>query len=191
MVPVVTPRLRLLPTAALTSGELRAVRALMDAAFGTGEEAFADDDWAHALGGQHFVLDEDGEILSHASVVERVLEIGGRPLRTGYVEAVATDPGAQGRGHGSAVMAAATEHIRAMFELGVLGTGRHAFYERLGWGDLAGLGIRPDAGWGAADPRRRGLHPRPAHAGLAAVRARRADQLRLASRRRVVAESSA
>ena len=105
----------------------------MDAAFGTGEEAFADDDWAHALGGQHFVLDEDGEILSHASVVERVLEIGGRPLRTGYVEAVATDPGAQGRGHGSAVMAAATEHIRATQELGALGTGRHAFYERLGW----------------------------------------------------------
>ena len=105
----------------------------MDAAFGTGEEAFADDDWAHALGGQHFVLDVDGEIVSHASVVERALEIGGRPLRTGYVEAVATNPGAQGRGHGSVVMVAVTEHIRATFELGALGTGRHAFYERLGW----------------------------------------------------------
>jgi aminoglycoside 2'-N-acetyltransferase I len=106
---------------------------LLDAAFGTGEEAFADDDWAHALGGQHFVLDLDGQILGHASVVERVLEIGGRPLRTGYVEAVATDPATQGRGHGSVVMAAATEHIRSAFELGALGTGRHAFYERLGW----------------------------------------------------------
>jgi aminoglycoside 2'-N-acetyltransferase I len=127
------PRLRQLPTSAVEPEELRAVRALMDAAFGTGEEAFADDDWAHALGGQHFVLDVDGEILSHASVVERVLEIGGRPLRTGYVEAVATNPGAQGRGHGSVVMAAATEHIRSTFELGALGTGRHAFYERLGW----------------------------------------------------------
>ncbi len=126
-------RLRGLPTDLLTPDELRTIRALMDVAFGTGEEAFADEDWAHALGGQHFVLDLDGEIVSHASVVERVLEIGGRPLRTGYVEAVATAPAEQGRGHGSIVMEAATEHIRAGFELGALGTGRHAFYERIGW----------------------------------------------------------
>lgn len=130
---VMAPRLRQVPTAALTPNELRAIRALLDVAFGTGDEAFADDDWAHALGGQHFVLDLDGDVLSHASVVERVLDIGGRPLRTGYVEAVATAPGAQGRGHGSAVIEAATRHIRATFELGALGTGRHAFYERLGW----------------------------------------------------------
>jgi aminoglycoside 2'-N-acetyltransferase I len=105
----------------------------MDVAFGTGEEAFGDDDWAHALGGRHFVLDLDGEILSHASVVERALEISGRALWTGYVEAVATDPGAQGRGHGSVVMEAVTDYIRSTFQLGALGTGRHAFYERLGW----------------------------------------------------------
>lgn len=105
----------------------------MDIAFGKGDEAFADDDWAHALGGMHFLLDAEGEVISHASVVERTLEISGRPVRTGYVEAVATDPSLQGRGHGSTVMAAATEHIRSTFELGALGTGRHAFYERLGW----------------------------------------------------------
>ena len=127
------PRLRGLPTDALTPSELRAIRALMDSAFGTGEEAFADDDWAHALGGQHFILDVGGLIVSHASVVRRALEIGGRPSRTGYVEAVATAPDLQGRGHGSLVMEAATEHIRSTFELGALGTGRHAFYERLGW----------------------------------------------------------
>lgn len=127
------PRLRRLPTDALSSDELRVVRALMHSAFGTGEEAFADDDWAHALGGEHFVLDLDGEIVSHASVVERALEIGGRPFRTGYVEAVATAPNLQGQGHGTLVMAAVTEHIRSTFELGALGTGRHAFYERLGW----------------------------------------------------------
>jgi aminoglycoside 2'-N-acetyltransferase I len=129
----VTPRLRQLPTNALASDELRAIRELMDTAFGTGDEAFNDDDWGHALGGQHFVLDLDGEIVSHASVVERVLEIGGQPFRTGYVEAVATAPDLQGQGHGSIVMEAATEHIRATFELGALGTGRHAFYQRLGW----------------------------------------------------------
>jgi aminoglycoside 2'-N-acetyltransferase I len=133
MVVDVAPRLRQVPTSALTSDELRAIRALMDVAFGTGEEAFGDDDWAHALGGRHFVLDVDGRIVSHASVVERVLEIGDRRLRTGYVEAVATAPGEQGRGHGSVVMEAVTDYIRSTFQLGALGTGRHAFYERLGW----------------------------------------------------------
>ena len=128
-----TPRLRQLPTNALTSDELHGIRALMDIAFGTGDEAFNDHDWAHALGGLHFVLDLDGQIVSHASVVERTLEIGGHPLRTGYVEAVATAPGLQGRGHGSVVMEAGTAHIHATFELGALGTGRHAFYQRLGW----------------------------------------------------------
>ena len=105
----------------------------MDVAFGTGDEAFADEDWVHALGGEHFVLDLVGEIVSHAAVVQRSLEIGGRLLRTGYMEAVATAPDEQGKGHGSLVMEAATEHIRSTFELGALGTGRHSFYERLGW----------------------------------------------------------
>jgi aminoglycoside 2'-N-acetyltransferase I len=127
------PRLRQLQTGDLEPSELRAIRALMEVAFGTGDEAFNDDDWAHALGGQHFVLELDGQIVSHASVVERVLAIGGRQLRSGYVEAVATAPGLQGQGHGSAVMEAATAYIRETFELGALGTGRHAFYQRLGW----------------------------------------------------------
>jgi len=105
----------------------------MDTAFGTGDEAFNDDDWAHALGGLHFVVDLDGAIVSHSSVVERTIEIGDRPLRTGYVEAVATAPAHQGQGHGSIVMEAASAHIRQAFELGALGTGRHSFYERLGW----------------------------------------------------------
>ena len=127
------PRLRQLHTEDLEPPELRAIRTVMDTAFGTGDEAFNDEDWAHALGGQHFVLDLDGQIVSHASVVERMLEIGGRPYRTGYVEAVATTLTLQGQGHGSIVMDAATEHIHETFELGALGTGRHAFYQRLGW----------------------------------------------------------
>jgi aminoglycoside 2'-N-acetyltransferase I len=128
-----TSRLRRLSTNALTPAEARAIRQLLDVAFGTGDEAFNDDDWAHALGGEHFVLDLDGRIVSHASVVQRTIEIGGRPLRTGYVEAVATAPNLQGKGHGSIVMEAASDHIRQTFELGALGTGRHAFYQRLGW----------------------------------------------------------
>lgn len=115
----------------------------MRAAFGSGDEAFSEDDWAHALGGLHFVLDVDGEIVTHASVVERELHLGDRPLRTGYVEAVATAPGRQGRGFGTLVMEAVTAYVRDTFELGALGTGRHHFYERLGWRTWAGPAFVP------------------------------------------------
>jgi|SRR5262245_15266647 len=126
-------RLRRVATDRLTAPEIGAIRALLQAAFPPGDDAFTDEDWEHATGGVHFVLDLDGAVLAHASVVERELHVGGRPLRTGYVEAVATDPDRQGIGLGSRVMRDATSYIRERFELGALGTGRHGFYERLGW----------------------------------------------------------
>jgi aminoglycoside 2'-N-acetyltransferase I len=124
---------RQLTTEQLTAGEIVRIRELLWAAFPAGDEGFTEDDWEHGLGGQHFVVDQDGDIVSHASVVEREIHIGDVPLRTGYVESVATRPDRQRQGLGSALMGAATAHIRATFELGVLGTGEHAFYERLGW----------------------------------------------------------
>jgi len=128
------PRLRRLATGDLTPPEVAAIRELLAAAFGSDEdEPFTDDDWDHAVGGVHFVLDLDGQVIAHASVVERELHVDGRPLRTGYVEAVATAPDRQGAGFGSLVMVEATAWIKARFELGALGTGRHPFYERFGW----------------------------------------------------------
>ena len=126
-------QVRRVRTDGLSPQELDALRALMDAAFPPGNEGFGDHDWEHAVGGTHFLVEVDGEIVSHASVVERTLEIGGRPVRAAYVEAVATAPDRQGRGHGTAVMRAVGDHIRDHFELGALGTGAHHFYERLGW----------------------------------------------------------
>ncbi len=121
-------------TTELTPADFNAVRELMDIAFADDEDGpFGDDDWQHALGGVHVVLDVDGVIVAHASVVERDIHIAGQPLRTGYVEAVATAPGRQGQGLGTQVMEAICAVIRADFELGMLGTGRHHFYERLGW----------------------------------------------------------
>lgn len=141
------PRLRAFGTPDLDPGTVAAVRAILFEAFGTGEEAFAEDDWTHALGGRHFILDVDGRIVTHAAVVERVLRIGGRPIRTGYVEAVATAPADQGRGYGTFVMTAVTAYVRQTFELGALGTGRHAFYERLGWETWRGRAfVRTTAG---------------------------------------------
>jgi aminoglycoside 2'-N-acetyltransferase I len=55
------------------------------------------------------------------------------PLRTGYVEAVAPAPPWQRHGLGTLVMERINEIIREKFQLGALGTGEHAFYERLGW----------------------------------------------------------
>lgn len=127
-------RIRRLTTDGLTKEELSAIRTLMDAAFADDEDgAFGADDWEHALGGVHVVLDVDGLIVAHASVVERDIHVAGEPLRTGYVEAVATAPDRQGQGFGSLVMDDIGSVVRAGFELGVLGTGRHHFYERLGW----------------------------------------------------------
>ena len=142
-------RLRRLATSELTAGEVREIRALMDVAFGSEgeEERFSDDDWQHALGGVHFVLALDGEIVAHAAVVERQLYVGGLPLRTGYVEAVATSPDRQGVGLGSIVITDVTEYVREGFELGGLGTGRQSFYGRLGWRLWAGpSAVRTPAG---------------------------------------------
>jgi aminoglycoside 2'-N-acetyltransferase I len=129
-----TIRLRRLRTPELTETELTELRRLVDAAFADPRAvSFNDDDWAHALGGVHFVLDVDGTIASHAAVVERELHVDGRPLRTGYVEAVATLPERQGQGLGSRVMRDVNEYLATTFELGALATSVQGFYERLGW----------------------------------------------------------
>lgn len=126
--------LRQLRTDELTASEVTAIRELLWAAFADDEDgAFTENDWHHSIGGMHFVFDVDDEIVSHASVVERELHVGRTPLRTGYVEAVATAGGQQRRGHGTAVMSSVNSYIAQHFELGALGTGRQAFYERLGW----------------------------------------------------------
>jgi aminoglycoside 2'-N-acetyltransferase I len=141
------PRLRRLLTAELTQLEIAAIRELLWAAFPRGDEGFTEDDWLHALGGIHVVLDQAGTIVAHAAVVERDLRMGGRPARTGYVEAVAVAPDRQGNGFGTLVMRAIDDAIVEGYELGALGTGAHHFYERLGWRTWRGpLSVRTDEG---------------------------------------------
>ncbi|MGH2683150.1 MAG: GNAT family N-acetyltransferase [Actinomycetota bacterium] len=126
--------------------EVAVLRELFDASW-TDEDAFTDEDWDHAFGGQHFVLEDGGAIVSHASVIERRLHTAGHDLATGYVEAVATLPIHRGRGYGSAVMRAVGEYIDQTFQLGALGTGEHGFYERLGWVAWKGpTFVRTDSG---------------------------------------------
>jgi aminoglycoside 2'-N-acetyltransferase I len=126
---------------------VRAIRSLLGAAFAHDGTGFADADWAHALGGTHALAIVDGLIVAHAAVVTRPLEIDGRPVHAGYVEAVGTLPERQGAGHGSALMRAIDEVIVRDFELGALSTGAHAFFERLGWERWLGrTGVRTAAG---------------------------------------------
>jgi aminoglycoside 2'-N-acetyltransferase I len=115
-----------------------AARDLMRVAFGTGpEERFSDDDWDHALGGTHVVARVDGELVGHASVVPRTLHVGDAARSVawhcGYVEAVAVHPDHQGKGIGTALMDEVARIVREGYDLGALGTGRRAFYARLGW----------------------------------------------------------
>lgn len=126
---------RQLTTDRLTPAEVEAIRALLWAAFATEDEdeRFTEDDWQHSIGGMHFVLEDGGKVVAHASVVERALEVDGVPVRTGYVEAVATAPERQRSGLGTAVMRDVGAYLDEAFELGALGTGSQAFYERLGW----------------------------------------------------------
>jgi aminoglycoside 2'-N-acetyltransferase I len=126
----VAAEVRVVRTDELGPELLVVLRALMLIAF---EDRLTEDDWANTLGGRHAVVTVDGVVVAHAALVERMLVAGERPLRTGYVEGVATTPNQQHRGHGSLAMRALQERITTEYELGGLSTGAHPFYERLGW----------------------------------------------------------
>lgn len=139
--------LRRATTDALSDADTSAVRAILWAAFADDDGGMTEDDWEHAKGGVHVLAEQSGRIVAHAAVVERDIRIAGRPLRTGYVEAVAVEPGLQRSGLGSAVMGDVAAIILDGFELGALGTGSPEFYERLGWRRWLGpTSVRTDAG---------------------------------------------
>ena len=97
--------------------------------------------------GVHVVGRLEGEVVSHAMWVTRMLEPGGRPaLRTAYVEAVATKPAYQHRGFASEILTRLAAEIRD-FDLGALSPSDPSFYARLGWEPWRGpLFIRTDQG---------------------------------------------
>jgi aminoglycoside 2'-N-acetyltransferase I len=126
-------RVRRAATAELAAGEVAELRGLLFAAFGG---RFDEHDWEHTLGGTHVLAEEeDGRLVAHAAVVPRVLVAGGRALRTGYVEGVATREDRRGQGLATLVMAEVGRVVEAGYELGALGDGSGipGFYQRLGW----------------------------------------------------------
>jgi len=99
------------------------------------EGDFDEHDWEHALGGIHAVAEEEGELVGHASVVQRRLLHRGRALRAGYVEAVGVRRETRRRGHASALMDAIERVLRGAYEIGALGACDAAIplYEARGW----------------------------------------------------------
>lgn len=122
---------RIASTMELGPGGLAGLRGLFAASWPEGD--FSPEDMEHALGGRHFVASDGPLIVGHASVVPRQLEVGGRPLRTGYVEGVATLPAYRRQGIATRLMQDAGAYLRGAFELGALSTDVPALYARLGW----------------------------------------------------------
>jgi aminoglycoside 2'-N-acetyltransferase I len=95
----------------------------------------------------HVLAIADGALVSHALWITRWLAPGGRaPLRTAYVEAVATEPARQRQGFASAVLRRLVREV-AGFELAALcpSDDGQPLYARLGWETWRGpLSIRRD-----------------------------------------------
>jgi aminoglycoside 2'-N-acetyltransferase I len=123
--------LRVAHTYELGAGELAAGRRLLDETF----DDMTDADWEHALGGVHTLVWEDGELIGHASVVQRRLLHGGRALRAGYVEGVAVRADRRRRGHASVMMRELERVVRGAYEIGALGATDDgaALYTVRGW----------------------------------------------------------
>jgi aminoglycoside 2'-N-acetyltransferase I len=125
-------RVTVAPTSDLDAATLAEARALLEDVF-AGD--FSPEDWDHTLGGIHALLRDEGVLVGHAAVVDRVLSHGGRRIRTGYVEGVAVRRDRQGRGHGALLMDAIEAAIQAHHELGALSSSEEAlgFYASRGW----------------------------------------------------------
>ncbi len=123
--------LRSVHTADLGDGTRAAIRQLLDGAFGIVSE----DTYQNVLGGVHALLAEDGELIGHASVVQRRMLHGGRALRTGYIEGVAVRADRRRRGHGAALMSVLERIVRSGYQLGALGASDDGarLYVSRGW----------------------------------------------------------
>ena len=124
-------------------------------------------------GGWHFLAFQGEELVSHAMVTTRWLQPEGHPLlKTAYIDAVATLPTVQGRGHGSTLMRHLAGRIEDEYVIGCLETDRVEFYERLGWefwrGPLAGRSEQ-------------GLIPTPEQKGIMVLRLSHTPALNLDS----------
>ena len=113
----------------LSENELTDIIALCSRAFNTDYRRFLNTfpDSTHVLG------HDENTLVSHALWITRWLQVQDRsPMRTAYIEGVATDEPYRKRGFASEVMKKLSEEI-TNFEIAGLCTGIPDFYSRLGW----------------------------------------------------------
>jgi aminoglycoside 2'-N-acetyltransferase I len=123
-------QLRIVPSATLSGDLSREILRLCNAAYR--------EDLTELFGTfgscTHVIGEIDGRVVSHAMTVTRWLQPGAsRPLKTAYVEAVATLPNAQGKGYATEVMTHLTDNIPTCYELAALSPATTSLYARLGW----------------------------------------------------------
>jgi aminoglycoside 2'-N-acetyltransferase I len=130
--PLVQIACRVAHTADVSPSALNEVRALLTLVF---DGEFEEADWEHSLGGMHVIARHGPDVVGHGSVVQRRLVVGGRSLRTGYVEGVGVHPDWQRRGIGDEIMTALERVIRAAYDIGALGSSEEGvgLYTRHGW----------------------------------------------------------
>jgi aminoglycoside 2'-N-acetyltransferase I len=128
---------QVLHTADLGPAVRAAARALVVGAFA---DEVTGQDWDHALGGIHALAWEGESLVGHAAVVQRSMLHQGRPLRCGYIEAVAVRRDRRRRGIASRLMAELERIVKAAYDLGALGAtdAGAALYRARGWTLLRG-----------------------------------------------------
>ena len=122
-------KLEVFHTGQLTSEQLAEIHALCNRAYDADLEPLfrTFTDTIHVLGWWR------SAIVSHAMWATRWLQPGNQPpLRTAYVEMVATEPQFQGRGFATAVMHRLSSAITD-FDLGGLSPAEPTLYTKLGW----------------------------------------------------------
>mgnify|MGYP001206684816 CR=1 FL=1 len=113
----------------LSPGERRAIIDLCTRAYDEPFDAFVDS-YTRCT---HVLMYARNELAAHACWEARLLQQADMPpLRTAYVEGVATEPALQRQGHGSAVMGVIAQQMWD-YDLGALCAATPSFYERLGW----------------------------------------------------------
>jgi aminoglycoside 2'-N-acetyltransferase I len=130
--PALMYEVRVVEREQLSPTELRELLRWLEEAYDEGP--WRQEHWSDVGPGPHALIrDESGELVAHACVDWISVEIGGRTLRAGYLEDVATRADARGHGYGAAVVVGVQREIERRAEIGLLATGEFAFYERLGW----------------------------------------------------------
>ncbi|GAC1375851.1 MAG: hypothetical protein NVS3B3_19680 [Aquirhabdus sp.] len=142
--------LQVIPAQTLTSMDQQSIRDLCTRAF----EADVWCDYGYLKSAFHVVGRFEDQIVAHALWTDRLLSIAEQvPLKTAYVEYVATEPSMQGQGLGSQLLRFLIDflqdesllskalHIEVPYQLAALAPEDSGFYQRLGWelwlGDLS------------------------------------------------------